>query len=558
MFFRRVVVLGLALALLSGAVAFAAVSPIETHVQEQDGATVVRVRTDLVDYQFNTQGAVLQSAYIHFNTFDTQHTEMVPDVNTDQETYFRSFQFPGAMDFPFQLSLDVADSAPYDFRFEDQTDQAVTLTFTRTDGNLEIVKRYRIQNTPDYQVQFQLSLRNLGPDPLTLDQGYTLTLGQGLAQLEDAKEVYLINGKRRETLPAPPYAFGGVGYLGHGLAIFLKNETPATNANSTVMPWAGVNARSQKVLGARVESVELAAGAAQDYQYLLYAGRWKYLIMEESGLGEVAGNGPFSQLLVWTIQGLNWLYAWTGNYGWAIILFTIITRIVFFPLLRQQFHSMSKMREVQPKLLKLRERYPALGELRKTHADLSMAELQARARENREKLNRKMMELYQREGVNPLGGCLPTLLQFPFLILLWRTILYSAEAVHFSPGFMWIGDLSQPDPLYILVVLTTAVMILQTKLTPQMASGGQNQLLIYAMPLVMAVVLKDFPAGLWLYYFLTTAIQVGQQAFINWEIAQKKPAVSAFDVEPDDIDEDEGEDKDESEGTGDDQQERAG
>ena len=267
--------------------------------------------------------------------------------------------------------------------------------------------------------------------------------------------------------------------------------------------------------------------------------------MDQSGLAEVAGNGAFSQLLVWTIQGLDWLYAWTGNYGWAIILFTILTRIVFFPLLRTQFHSMSKMREVQPKLLKLRERYPGLGELRKTHADLGMAELQARARENREKLNRKMMELYQREGVNPLGGCLPTLLQFPFLILLWRTILYSAEAVHYSPGFMWIGDLSQPDPLYILVVLTTVVMILQTKLTPQMTTGGQNQLLIYAMPLVMAVVLKDFPAGLWLYYFLTTAIQVGQQVFINWEIAQKRPATPPAAVE-EDAEDDDGDEADEA------------
>lgn len=529
MFFRRGRIVWLALAFMLCAATGATATTLEPKIINQQGVDLIQVETDLMNYQFSTQGAVLQSAFIHFNTFDTAPTELVPDVNTEPSTMFRTFQFPGAMNFPFQLSLDDAD-AVYDFAVGRQTDTSIELKFTRVVDKLEITKRYVVFKDPNYRVLFYLGLKNVGDQDLTLEDGYTLTLTPGLANVKDAKEVYLVNGESTETLPAPPYAFGGAGFLGQGLAIFLKNETQIGGANTAVLPWAGVNARQQKLLGAKVDRVELGPGQTAEYQYLLYAGRWKYVLMAESGLEEVAGNGPFSQLLVWTIQGLNWLYQVTGNYGWAIILFTIITRILFFPLLRQQFHSMAKMREVQPKMMKLRERYPGLGELRKTHKDLDMAELQARARENREKLNKKMMELYQREGVNPLGGCLPSLLQMPFLILLWRTILYSAEAIHYSPGFLWLNDLSQPDPLYILVVITAGVMMLQTKLTPQMSTGSQNQMLMWIMPVFMAIFLRDFPAGLWLYYFLTTAIQVLQQMIINWEIDQKKPvAVSDAD-----------------------------
>ena len=535
MFFRRGRIAWLALILVLWTATGATAATLDPKIINQGDVDLIQIQTNLVNYQFSTRGAVLESAFIYFNTFNTAPNELVPDVNTEPDTMFRTFEFPGAMNFPFQLNLDDEDSV-YEFSIERETDDLIELKFTRVVDQLEITKRYVVFNDPYYRVQFRLSLKNLGDAGLTLDDGYTLTLTSGLASVKDAKEVYLVNGKSTQTLPAPPYAFGGVGFLGQGLAIFLKNETSASDANATIMPWAGVNARQQKLLGAKVDKIELGPGQAADYQYLLYAGRWKYVLMDESGLGEVAGNGPFSQLLVWTIVGLNWLFGVTGNYGWAIILFTIITRILFFPLLRQQFHSMAKMREVQPKIMKLRERYPGLGELRKTHKDLDAAEMQARARENREKLNKKMMELYQREGVNPLGGCLPSLLQMPFLILLWRTILYSAEAIHYSPGFMWLNDLSQPDPLYILVVITAGVMMLQTKLTPQMSTGGQNQMLMmWIMPVFMAIFLRDFPAGLWLYYFLTTVIQVLQQMIINWEIDQKKPvtvgAVAGGDAE---------------------------
>ena len=114
-------------------------------------------------------------------------------------------------------------------------------------------------------------------------------------------------------------------------------------------------------------------------------------------------------------------------------------------------------------------------------------------------------------------------IQLPILILLWKAILYSAEQIHLSPGFLWLSDLSLRDPYFILVILTTAVMILQSRLmTPMTASegSGSQKYMGYIFPLFMAVFLYNFPAGLWLYYFLTTILQVGQQYFVNWELAR--------------------------------------
>ena len=113
--------------------------------------------------------------------------------------------------------------------------------------------------------------------------------------------------------------------------------------------------------------------------------------------------------------------------------------------------------------------------------------------------------------------------QLPILVLLWKAILYSATQIHFSPGFLWVSDLSLRDPYFILVILTTAVMILQQKMMTPMTTGdtkGSQKYMGYMMPIFMAVFLYNFPAGLWFYYFLTTVLQVGQQYFVNWEMAK--------------------------------------
>ena len=197
--------------------------------------------------------------------------------------------------------------------------------------------------------------------------------------------------------------------------------------------------------------------------------------------------------------------------------------------MRKQYHSMAKMQKLTPKMQQLRQRF----------------------KDDRQLQQQKLMELYKKEGVNPMGGCLPMVIQLPILVLLWKAILYSAEQIHLSPGFLWLSDLSLRDPYFILVILTTAVMMLQSKLMTPMTAGegsGSQKYMGYIFPVFMAVFLYNFPAGLWLYYFLTTILQVGQQYFVNWELARAEEGAPTVSASADALEEDQQDNGDRQEG----------
>jgi YidC/Oxa1 family membrane protein insertase len=166
--------------------------------------------------------------------------------------------------------------------------------------------------------------------------------------------------------------------------------------------------------------------------------------------------------------------------------------------------------------------------------------VQARYKDTKEEMQKKTLEIYRKEKVNPMSGCFPMVIQLPIIIVIWRALLYASEQIHLSPGFLWLPDLSLHDPYFILVVLTTLVMLLQqhfmTPMTTTDAAGPQKYM-GYFFPLMMGFLLWKFPSGLWLYYLLTTAAQVGQQAFVNWEMARANAGQAALsDDEYDDLD----------------------
>ena len=267
-----------------------------------------------------------------------------------------------------------------------------------------------------------------------------------------------------------------------------------------------MNRKTQPVLGRRERGKldrrsRIRAAASELFAQLGYDAATLRQIAHRAhvGLGTLDAPGAGARLMVPVIQFLQVLYRFTGNYGWAIILFTLVTRVVLYPLMRKQIHSTAKMQRIAPRMKKIQERF----------------------KDDRQLQQQKLMELYKNEGINPLGGCLPLLVQLPLLVLLWKAILYSTEEIHLSAGFLWMADLSLRDPYFIFVVVTTAAMILQQKLmTPVTTGDSRNAAFIgYVFPIVMAIFLWNFPAGLWMYYFLTTIFQVAQQYIVNRELA---------------------------------------
>ncbi len=209
------------------------------------------------------------------------------------------------------------------------------------------------------------------------------------------------------------------------------------------------------------------------------------------GLGLTVDYGwltIISTPLFWLMSIFN---GWMSNWGVSIILLTILIKMLFFPLSAASYRSMAKMRVVAPKLEKIKQQYA----------------------DDREQLNRAMMDLYKKEKINPLGGCLPVLIQIPVFIALYWAILASVE-LRYAPFFGWITDLSAPDPYYILPVIMGVSMIVQMRLNPKPPDPIQAKVM-QIMPIAFSVMFFFFPAGLVLYSIVNNVLSIAQQWFIT-------------------------------------------
>ncbi|RPJ78510.1 MAG: membrane protein insertase YidC [Alphaproteobacteria bacterium] len=201
--------------------------------------------------------------------------------------------------------------------------------------------------------------------------------------------------------------------------------------------------------------------------------------------------GFFAVLAVPTLRGLQFIYKFIPNYGIAIILLTILIRLITFPLQYKSFKSMKKMQLIQPELAKVKEKF----------------------KDEPQKMQKETMDLFKTAGANPLSGCLPLILQMPFFFAIYK-VLYSSVELVGAPFYFWIHDLSIHDPFYVLPVLMGLAMLAQQKLTPQTSVDPTQQKIMLFMPVIFAFIMKSLPAGLVLYIFVSTIVGVAQQALV--------------------------------------------
>ena len=245
---------------------------------------------------------------------------------------------------------------------------------------------------------------------------------------------------------------------------------------------------------------EIAPGKVGKITISLYAGPAKSSLDKIApGLGLTVDYGWVTIIATPLFSVLAWLHGWVGNWGIAIIILTFLIKLIFFPLSAASYRSMAKMRVVAPKLEKIKKQYG----------------------DDRERLHKAMMELYKTEKINPLGGCLPIVIQIPVFVSLYWAILSSVELRH-APFFGWIQDLSAADPYYILPLLMGASMFVQTKLNPPPPDPMQAKLM-QVMPLIFSVVFFFFPAGLVLYSVVNNVLSITQQ----WYITRKLGSLAA-------------------------------
>jgi YidC/Oxa1 family membrane protein insertase len=189
--------------------------------------------------------------------------------------------------------------------------------------------------------------------------------------------------------------------------------------------------------------------------------------------------------------GLNWIYKLIGNWGWSIVIVTALIKLLFYPLSQASGRSMAKMRTVGPRMKQIQESF----------------------KDDREKLGRAMMELYKKEKINPLAGCLPMVVQIPVFISFYRVLLESVE-MRQAPFLLWINDLSSRDPYFVLPLLMGGAMFAQSKLNPAPPDPMQAKVMQF-MPLIMTGMMAFFPSGLTLYWLTNTVLSIAQQWRVN-------------------------------------------
>lgn len=268
---------------------------------------------------------------------------------------------------------------------------------------------------------------------------------------------------------------------------------PDQNVSSNYYTKALANERY--VIGVLTPPKSVAAGARETFELGLYVGP-----KIQSRMQGVAPNLErtvdygwlwlIAEPLFWL---LDWIHGFVGNWGWSIVILTLIIKLAFFHLSATSYKSMARMRKVQPRILAIRERYG----------------------KDKQRMNQAMMELYKKEKINPLGGCFPILVQIPVFIALYWVLLESVELRQAS-FVLWLDDLSVHDPYFVLPILMGATMFLQQKLNPAPPDPMQAKIMM-ALPFVFTFFFLFFPSGLVLYWFVNNLLSIAQQ----WVITRK-------------------------------------
>lgn len=482
----------------------------------QRAAQELKIDTDLYTATLSEQGGVITSFLL--KNFREERREDAPGVDlvkTDQnQGYPLSFSWGTVFDRNALYALDSTVVS-----FDSATNEAAVTMRAVSPAGLEVARTYRF-NRDSYLIRHDVTVTNRSGQVLQGTAGLHQR-NMPFGKLTKASN-WLFRGpsmfgesglqkiKLKEFDDGPKTVQGTFDWVAYEGTYFMTGIIPSVGPVSVTM-----NAEEELVkidLLAELETLEPAAG--KTYQYSLFYGPKKLTLLNEVGynLGKIVNFGWFDVIAKPMLYMLNWFYSIVHNYGVAIILVTIILKAIFWPITQKGLKSMKNMQKLQPKVVKLKEKY----------------------KNDPTRMNQEMMSLYKTYKVNPLGGCLPMVLQIPVFFSLYKVLLQSIELRH-APFMLWINDLSAPDRLYlgfdipylgglpVLTLLMGASMFLQQKMTPTTADPTQAKIMMF-LPLIFTVMFVNFASGLVLYWFINNLLSILQQYLIN---RQRKPAPAA-------------------------------
>jgi len=479
-----------------------AASPVVT------GGEPVTVHTDLFDVELSTLGGDIRRLTLRQVGTALDRAKPLTLMEPNPKHYFvtQSGLLGDAM--PTHKAVYTTESRSYDLG-SGKDSLAVRFTTRAADGT-EIVKRYTFHRG-SYVIDVGYDIANKS-DRAIAPYGYFQFLRDSNAPSEEAAQTSAFGGITTFTGPAvyteeakfhkvdfkdiekgkqshPKKAKDGwIGVVQH---YFVSAWLPKQGTDHEFFTSkVGDNLYTAGVV---VPVGTVAPGATGSVDVPVYIGPQEKEQLEKvaPGLNLVVDYGWLYILAAPLFWLLKTIHGFIGNWGWSIIVLTILIKLVFYPLNAKAGRSMAQMKVLAPKMEKLKQLYG----------------------DDRQKMNQAMMELYRTEKINPLGGCLPILVQIPVFIALYWVLLASIELRH-APWIGWIRDLSAPDPYFILPVVYAISMFVTTKLNPQPADPVQARIMLI-MPIMFSVFFLFFPAGLVLYWVAQNLLSIVQQWHIN-------------------------------------------
>ena len=459
--------------------------------------TFTAVRTNDFIARFSNHGAQLVS-------FQLNHYRARPSSKTDtSKVELVKDREPSRTDYPFAIEAANAaftrraNEALYAVREADDKGAHV-IEYQWSDGIHTVTKTFRFSGeflfnfavsiTPPlpYRVAIGPGIRTLGPDE---KDNQFITTGEGVVQRDDSLKI--IRREKAETLSVYPT----VQYVGiednYFLSVLRPEKSNGAILRAIDVPAGPKNEKRREVYaGLNAAADGVVTGAA-------FFGPKEATVVDRYGFEKTLQLGVFGIIARFFLAALLWLNRFTKNYGFAIIVLTIIIKVVLYPLQHKWIVSMKKMQKLQPKMEAIKARY------KKAKTDP----------EQRQKMNTETMKLYQQEGINPAGGCLPFVLQIPILWGFYGLLTHAIE-LRGAPFMLWIHDLSMKDPYYITPALMTITMFAQQAITPTTADPAQKRMFMI-MPLIMGWIFKEFPTGVVLYWLMQNVLTIAQQVIMN-------------------------------------------
>lgn len=482
----------------------------------QQESKVVTVKTDVFEIKIDTRGAdihkvelknypvsleqkdtplvlldnesktyITQSGLIHDRVPGKEVNKFAPnhhDLYQVEETNFQLENGQQELSIPFQ--------------WRSQNGVVVTKTFVFKRGSYLIEVNYDIQNESN-QAWSGRQYKQLRHSYVASERSlFRLPTYTGSAYYDQHYEKLSFDDMRDEPLNKEVTG-GWVAMLEHYFfsAWLAGKEENNLYYSNTIDKQVGTD----YIIGMRSSSVRVNPKESISLNNRFYAGpKLQNEIKEiQPGLELTTDYGIFTPLCKPLFWVLNYIHSWVDNWGWAIIFVTLLIKIVFYRLSAASYKSMARMRKVQPRFQAIRERYG----------------------NDKQKLNQAMMDLYRKEKINPVGGCLPILIQMPVFLSLYWVLIESVE-LRQAPFMLWINDLSTKDPIYVLPLLMGISMFVQFKLNPKPPDPMQEKIFMI-MPVLMAGFMAVFPAGLVLYWVVNNTLSIAQQWYITRKYANE-------------------------------------